>query len=62
MAQQSGAKDQKRGTSASVTGTPEVVIQEIAAAIAELKFGRITIVIQDGKVIQIEKTHKIRLA
>jgi hypothetical protein len=33
-------------------------IVEIAAAI---KFGSITLIIQDGKIIQIEKNEKIRL-
>lgn len=29
--------------------------------IKEIKFGNITLIIQDGKVIQIDKTEKIRL-
>jgi hypothetical protein len=33
-------------------------ISEIAAAI---KFGSVTLIIQDGKIIQIEKNEKIRL-
>jgi hypothetical protein len=34
--------------------------EQIAAALKEIKFGSIEIVIHDGKVVQIEKKEKIR--
>jgi len=36
-------------------------IQQIRAALRDLKFGVISVVVQDGVVIQIEKTEKYRL-
>lgn len=35
--------------------------RRIRAALQEIKFGTVTLVIQDGKVIQIDKNEKIRL-
>ncbi|MDW7673236.1 MAG: YezD family protein [Bacillota bacterium] len=39
----------------------EKVLDQIAAAIGQLKFGTVTIVVQDSKVVQIDKTEKVRL-
>jgi hypothetical protein len=36
-------------------------LRQIAEIAAAIKFGSITLVIQDGKIIQIEKNEKIRL-
>lgn len=36
-------------------------IKHLEKMISNLKFGSITLVVQDGKVIQIEKNEKIRL-
>ncbi|MRR35583.1 DUF2292 domain-containing protein [bacterium] len=35
--------------------------EKIRAALREIRFGTVTLVIQDGKVIQIDKSEKIRL-
>ncbi|GLI39460.1 DUF2292 domain-containing protein [Geobacter hydrogenophilus] len=35
--------------------------ERIRAALREIRFGTVTLVIQDGKVIQIDKNEKIRL-
>lgn len=35
--------------------------QSIRTALQEIRFGTVTLVIQDGKVIQIDKNEKIRL-
>lgn len=35
--------------------------EKIRAALREIRFGTVTLVIQDGKVIQIDKNEKIRL-
>lgn len=37
------------------------VTEAIVAAICEVKFGEVNIIIQDSKVIQINKTEKMRL-
>ena len=38
----------------------DAIIKEIAEAVAALKFGEIVIKIHDSKIIQIEKTEKLR--
>lgn len=35
--------------------------EKIRAALREIRFGTVTLVIQDGRVIQIDKNEKIRL-
>ncbi len=35
--------------------------RKVRAALHEIKFGTVTLIIQDGKVIQIDKNEKIRL-
>ncbi len=37
------------------------VSEKIQAMLADMKYGSITIVVQDGKVIQLEKSEKVRL-
>ncbi|SFC14002.1 hypothetical protein SAMN04488168_102160 [Bacillus sp. 491mf] len=39
----------------------EEVASKIQAMLADMKYGSITIVVQDGKVIQLEKSEKVRL-
>lgn len=39
----------------------EAVLENIKASLETLKYGTITLVVQDGVVIQIEKNEKIRL-
>lgn len=36
-------------------------LQQIAAAIKEIEYGYVEVIVQDSKVIQINKTEKIRL-
>ncbi len=36
-------------------------LEQVDRLVREVKYGTVTIVIQDGKVIQIDKTEKIRL-
>lgn len=37
------------------------ISNEIARLIREVKYGSVTIIIQDGKIVQIEKIEKLRL-
>ena len=39
----------------------ENYIEEIKRIVKEIRYGSITLIVQDGKVIQIDKTEKIRL-
>lgn len=41
--------------------TNDTVFKDIVAAIRSIRFGYVQIVIQDSKVVQIEKTEKVRL-
>jgi len=44
-------------------GVPEIdrkVLAQIATAIQAIRFGSVEIIIQDGKVVQIERREKIR--
>jgi hypothetical protein len=40
---------------------PESLLQALNRSLQQLKFGTIEIVVQDGRVVQINKTEKIRL-
>ena len=42
--------------------TAEVPIKAIVDAVKSIRFGAVQLVIQDGKIVQIDKTEKIRLA
>jgi hypothetical protein len=39
----------------------EPVFAQLKKLLTDLKFGSITLVVQDGKIIQIEKNEKVRL-
>ncbi len=40
----------------------QVILAEIRETLRSLRYGSLQIIVQDGKVVQIEKTEKIRLA
>ncbi len=39
-----------------------IPLEEIQAAVASIRFGVVQLIIQDGRIVQIDKTEKIRLA
>ena len=39
----------------------DTVLEEIRKAILSLRFGNVQVIVQDGRVVQIDKTEKIRL-
>ena len=41
--------------------TDEKYLEEIKRLIVDIRYGSVTLIIQDGKIIQIDKTEKIRL-
>jgi hypothetical protein len=56
--------DRQNGTTAkpaSSRETDDAVLEEIRKAILSVRFGNVQVIVQDGKVVQIDKTEKIRL-
>ena len=45
----------------SLEAREEAVIDEIRKAIHSVRFGTVQVIVQDGRVVQIDKTEKIRL-
>ncbi len=45
----------------SIDGRREIALAEIAAALQGLQYGSITVIVQDGVVVQIDRTSKSRL-
>ncbi len=43
-------------------GEEDQVLAEIAAVLRGMRYGSVLVIVQDGKVIQIDKTEKTRLA
>jgi len=52
--------DPKTNPPAVAASEPDIV-QQIRSALAGLRFGSVSIVVQDGVVLQIERTEKLRL-
>ena len=48
------------GTQPVLDGTREV-LERIRGALRGMRFGTVTVVVQDGVVVQVERTEKIRL-
>jgi len=46
----------------ALTQEQEAVLRETLAALRTIKFGSVQLIIQDGRVVQIEKVEKIRLS
>jgi hypothetical protein len=44
-----------------LTETKDPLLKEVAKAIKEIKYGAVLITIHDSKVVQIEKTEKMRM-
>jgi len=62
--QGSGSQDNDRSTTSAGRNREEHlqwVLQQVRQALTGLKFGQITITVQDGLAIQIERTEKTRL-
>ena len=41
---------------------PAIPLEDIQQAVESIRFGVVQLIIQDGRVVQIDKTEKIRLA
>ena len=53
MAQNSDPKPKPR---------PQLPLEQIERAVESVRFGVVQLIIQDGRIVQIDKTEKIRLA
>ncbi len=42
-------------------GLPEAALQAIVQALSGLRYGHVTVIVQDGKVMQIDRTDRVRL-
>jgi hypothetical protein len=58
MAEQTGPEDKEETKAALDEGS----VQQLNEILATLRHGSLTLIIQNGKVVQIEKNEKIRLA
>ncbi|WP_428908304.1 YezD family protein [Niallia sp. Krafla_26] len=45
----------------SETNKHETIIEQLKQMLQDMKYGSITLVVQDGKVIQLEKVEKVRI-
>ena len=53
---------EKSDRSRATQPAPSVPVEEILQAVASVRYGVVQLIIQDGRVVQIDKTEKIRLA
>jgi hypothetical protein len=60
-AKAAGGNGDTRQQSEAKPSTPEVPFERIESAIKSIRYGVVQLIIQDGRVIQIDKTEKIRL-
>lgn len=44
-----------------VTVVPAVAVEAILQALSGLRYGQVTVIVQDGRVMQIERTDRFRL-
>ena len=56
--QENGSEAERESSQADASTVP---FERIEAAIKSVKFGVVQLIIQDGRVVQIDKTEKIRL-
>lgn len=42
-------------------GVPEATVQAILQALSGLRYGQVTVIVQDGRVMQIDRTDRFRL-
>ena len=56
--------DQRRGDGANggATDSLAVVLEHVRAALKGLKFGYVTLIVQDGRVVQVDRFEKTRVS
>ena len=53
--------DTPSSTDLSLPGVPEATVQAILQALSGLRYGQVTVIVQDGRVMQIDRTDRYRL-
>jgi hypothetical protein len=53
--------DKPKPRSLPLNGLPSLPLEEIQEAVKSIRYGVVQLIIQDGRIIQIDKTEKIRL-
>ena len=53
--------DEPEGSFAPITADEQEVVLQVVRLMRKVKFGTVLLVVQDGKVVQIEMAEKIRL-
>ncbi|WP_202820032.1 YezD family protein [Calderihabitans maritimus] len=56
-----GGRAGEKGRMSEEFELPPEIIREIVRAVGAVKYGTVTIIIQDSRVVQIDKTEKVRL-
>ncbi len=46
---------------ATSAGTLSIVIEHVRAALQGLKYGQVTLIVQDGRVVQVDRFEKTRI-
>lgn len=49
-------------TTRTFTTLPTALEQKLRDALADLKFGTVTLIVQDGRVVQLDRNEKFRLS
>jgi hypothetical protein len=58
MSQETRVRPERADRAAS----PPIPVDEIQRAVESIRYGVVQLIIQDGRIVQIDKTEKIRLA
>ncbi len=54
--------DAPLGSAATQTTKDALVLERIGAALRGLRYGSVTVIVQDGVVVQVDRTEKLRLS
>ena len=61
MSEDSGAPGEETDGPIDLSDEERAVLQKVAGIVRRIRFGTVVLVIQDGKVVQIEMAEKFRL-
>ncbi len=56
-----GALDGPSGPDSASTIDLDTVVEELRRALATIRHGSVTLIVQDGRIVQIDTTQKLRL-
>ena len=56
-----GALDGPSGLDSASTIDLDTVVEELRRALATIRHGSVTLIVQDGRIVQIDTTQKLRL-